>query len=129
VFRCLAPRGVTDVPVVPSAAPTTSTLFTPFLRGHQVLGVERAQLAAGPDAVTRWSHEQGGLPYRSDPDDWQFRIYAQYVVGIAGGNRMAALSGADRHVYVDDILVSASRAHQTYAARDVWRHDGEVDTP
>ena len=40
---------------------------------------------------------------------------------------MAALFRTERHVNVDDVIVTGARAQQAYAARDIRRHDGDVD--
>lgn len=42
---------------------------------------------------------------------------------------MSALDGAQGYVNVYDVVVPGASAKQPYAARDVWRHDGDVDVP
>src|SRR5260221_2643121 len=56
-------------------------------------------------------------------------VDTQHVIRVAGGDGVPALPGAERHMNVNDIVVAAASAQQSYAARDVRRHDGDVDVP
>ena len=42
---------------------------------------------------------------------------------------MSAFPSAEGYMNVDDVVVASTGAQQTHAARDVGRHDGDIDVP
>src|SRR5215472_2223957 len=42
---------------------------------------------------------------------------------------MMSFPGAQRRMHVDDVVMTAERAHQPDSARDVRRHEGYIDVP
>ena len=67
--------------------------------------------------------------YGSHSDNRRPRVDTRHVIGVAGDDGVPALLGAEHDVNVDDVVVAGARAQQSYAAGDVWRHDGDVDIP